>query len=837
MRRSISRGFLLRLGLTSVGFTALASIAAFVGFEHELESRQVQFLSQYVEERTDNVDRRFSDLITLQRSAIDALKVSAAGMTPDRAAALIDQETRLQPDGTRRSRPREFDGHYDQEGGRTYGVGAFFANAGDIDLKEQAVLAAAFPIVARLGQAAHGSYDNFYFFTPKNRVVMFGPDRPDRLMFYRHDAPASLDFSKEEMNRFVAPGADPSGETRCTSLQRLLQDSGGVQRVATACITPAYVDGRFVGAFGSSINLTSFFARVMVEGFPGAESLIVRNDGQLIAAPHAPLAATRNERAVADYERRLGLKKLTAELATRGRSFGVVHSANGQDIIAYGRLKGPSWYLLLRYPAGAIVWSAARSASWTLLLGLIGAALQTAMLLRLAQGSIVRPLQALAASCESDAQDRSSALTDREDEIGVLARSLRAERARSDELLASLEDRVQARTAELEHANAEKSRFLANMSHELRTPLNGVIALSETLAGEQTTPRNVEVAELIVNSGRLLERVLTDILDFSKIEAGEMRLEQHPFDLRTLVSGVAELHRASALAKGLSLNWRLEPSITGSYLGDGVRLTQVLSNLLSNAVKFTPSGRVDLVVRGGEAGLHFSISDTGIGFDQSVRATLFQRFEQADLSIRRRFGGTGLGLAICQSLGALMGGRIEARSAPGMGSVFSFEVALERAIAETQAPQARPVEGVRGLRGVRILLAEDHPTNQKIVQIILDSAGVDLTVVENGRLALEILRREAFDLVLMDMQMPELDGLAATSMLRQREAMEGLRRTPVIMLTANALDEHKRASREAGADRHLSKPLRAMELLAAIDEAVFGARTDSAAASERVLAG
>jgi signal transduction histidine kinase/CheY-like chemotaxis protein len=836
MRRSISRGFLLRLGLTSVTVTALASIAAFAGFEHELESRQVQFLSQYVEERTDNVDRRFSDLITLQHSAIDALKASAAGMQPDRAQALIDQETTLQPDGTRRSQAREFDGYYDQQGGRSYGVGAFFANARDIAPRDLAVLAAAFPIVARLGQAAHGSYDNFYFFTPQNRVVMFGPDRPDRLMFYRRDAPASLDFSKEEMSRFVTPGADPSGETRCTSLQRLLQDSGGVQRVATACITPAYVDGRFVGAFGSSINLTSFFAHVVVDGFAGAESLIVRDDGQLIAAPRAPLAATRNEKAVADYERQLDLKTLTSELTARGQPSGVVRSPNGRDIVAYGRLKGPGWYLLLRYPAATIAWSAARSASWTLLLGLIGAALQTAMLMRLARGAIVRPLQDLAASCEGG-QDRSSALTEREDEIGVLARSLRGERARSDELLASLEDRVQARTAELEQANAEKSRFLANMSHELRTPLNGVIALSETLAKEQTTPRNVEVAELIVNSGRLLERVLTDILDFSKIEAGEMRLETHPFDLGAVVSGVAELHRASAQAKGLALHWRLEPQLAGAYLGDAVRLTQVLSNLLSNAVKFTPAGRVDLVVSAGEAGLHFEVSDTGIGFDPSVRATLFQRFEQADLSIRRRFGGTGLGLAICQSLVDLMGGRIEARSIPGEGSVFSFEAPLERAAAEAQSPQQRPVRDDRGLQGVRILLAEDHPTNQKIVQIILDSAGVDLTVVDNGRLALEALRGEAFDLVLMDMQMPELDGLTATAMLREREALENLRRTPVIMLTANALDEHKRASRDAGADLHLSKPLRAMELLTAIDEAVFSVRMDLDFGIERVLAG
>ena len=195
--------------------------------------------------------------------------------------------------------------------------------------------------------------------------------------------------------------------------------------------------------------------------------------------------------------------------------------------------------------------SAAGSAWWILLLGLFGAGLQTLILVRLARKVIVAPLETLAHSCASEGQDDFAELTGRNDEIGVLARSLVAERARGDEMLATLEQRVRERTAELEHANAEKSRFLANMSHELRTPLNGVIAISDTLAREQTTPRNVELAELIASSGRLLERVLTDILDFSKIEAGDMRLDHHPFDLQTVVSHVCELHRSTAEDKGV----------------------------------------------------------------------------------------------------------------------------------------------------------------------------------------------------------------------------------------------------------------------------------------------
>jgi signal transduction histidine kinase/CheY-like chemotaxis protein len=829
MRNSVSQRFLIGLGLTSLAFTAVTSIAVFAVFQRELEKRQIDFLGQYVQERTDNVDRRFSNLITLQRSAIAALQARAGAMSIAEADALLDRETVARPDGSRRSRDAAFEGYIDQAGGRVYGLGAFIGKPDKLTPETRVALAAAFPIVARFGQAAHGEYDNFYFFTPGTRLVMFGPDRPDRLMFYRHEAPADLDISQEEMSRFITPKADPTGETRCTSLQRLLQDDKGVARVATACITPAYVNGRFVGAFGSSIQLGEFLNGVVSDRLMGASTSIVRADGELIASPHG-LGSRQTEAQIAAYEKAEGLKPLAARLVATGKPFGVTRSANGADIIAYGQLKGPNWYLLIHYPAAAVAWSAAKSASWVLLLGLLGAALQTWLLVRLARGAITRPLRTLADSCSTRDAEAAKVLMARGDEIGILAGALQAERERGDELLASLEHRVQSRTAaleranlELEQANTEKSRFLANMSHELRTPLNGVIALSETLVGEQTTPRNRELAELIVSSGRLLEQVLSDILDFSKIEAGEMRIEMRPFELRTALSRVAELHRASADAKGIDLFWAVEPAAEGIYLGDSVRLTQVLSNLLSNAVKFTEAGEVALTVERDGAGLRFTVEDTGIGFDDAVGARLFQRFEQADVSIRRRFGGTGLGLAICRSLVELMGGSIRAQSVPGQGSVFSLVLPLEAAAAEPEASSDEPAEATASLDGVRVLLAEDHPTNRKVIQLILDTIGVELIMVENGRLALEALERDRFHIVLMDMQMPELDGLTATTQFRAREAASGAPRTPIIMLTANAMDEHVRASLEAGADRHISKPIHAAELIEAITTLVIAA--------------
>ncbi|MGA0599446.1 ATP-binding protein [Caulobacter sp. KR2-114] len=819
VKRSLSRRFLIGLAITSLAVTALASIGGFLVFERELERREIGFLGDYVRERSVNIDKRFSHLASHHQEAGQALARRVAMLDPATTERLLDLHYPLQADGTRRTRPADFDGRLGAEGHHTYGMGGFLRDAGTMSPDEKKVLAAAFGVVSEFGQSMHADYDNFYFFTPKTRLVMFGPDRPDRLMFYRHDAPADLDVSHEEMARITLPANDPGRATRCTNLQRLIQDNHG-ERLATGCITPAYVNGQYVGSFGSSLDLTGFFLNAIKKTLPGASNLVVTDKAELIAYPGFATPGRASPETVARYERQLGLKALIAAIKATDRPEGVITSPDGANIVAFSRLTGPDWFLLVSYPKSAMTASAARSASWVLLVGLIAAALQTALVVALARRAIVLPLERLAEASEAGAEgdlDRCARLpeTERQDEIGVLARALQSERDTVRETLASLEERVRLRTAELEKANAEKSRFLANMSHELRTPLNGVIAISESLAAEQTTAHGRELAELIVSSGRLLEQVLTDILDFSKIEAGEITLAREAFSMEGVVRRIAELHRASAESKGLEMAWRIDPAAEGQWMGDSVRLTQVLSNLLSNAVKFTGEGSVRLEVTAEAGVIGFAVTDTGIGFDDEVRARLFRRFEQADASIRRRYGGTGLGLAISRSLVELMGGRIDVTSEPGKGSRFSFTLPLEHAAGPAAAESADQGDAI-SLAGARVLLAEDHPTNQKVIQLILGAAGVDIDTVENGAEALERLAAGPYDLVLMDMQMPEMDGLTATRLLRERERAAGAPRTPVIMLTANAMDEHVRASREAGADEHLSKPIRAAALFEAM---------------------
>ena len=379
-----------------------------------------------------------------------------------------------------------------------------------------------------------------------------------------------------------------------------------------------------------------------------------------------------------------------------------------------------------------------------------------------------------------------------------------------------------------EQANRAKSIFLANMSHELRTPLNGILGVAEALATSASDSRQKEMVDLIATSARALEALLTDILDLARVEAGRLDIQSEPFDLGVMVRSVAALFAASAESKGLSFNLDLPDSAALTLSGDCMRLRQILNNLLSNAVKFTETGGVTLAVEtdcsGGACRVRFSVHDTGIGFDDEVGARLFQPFEQSDSSITRRFGGTGLGLSICRSLVELMGGTIEARSAAGQGSTFSFEVTLAPATLESVEAAETPAWTGRPLR---VLLAEDHPVNRRVVELILEPVGIEVCSVENGELAVAEAAAGSFDLVLMDMQMPVMDGLEAVRRIRGREDEAGLPQVPICMLTANALPHFQAQALEAGADGFLTKPISATALIQKISQLASKADTNS----------
>ncbi|RZJ00065.1 MAG: response regulator [Brevundimonas sp.] len=377
-------------------------------------------------------------------------------------------------------------------------------------------------------------------------------------------------------------------------------------------------------------------------------------------------------------------------------------------------------------------------------------------------------------------------------------------------------DLSEARDA-AEAANKAKTQFLANMSHEIRTPLNGVIGVAQALAGTDLSLQQREMLDLVKSSGQTLQVLLNDLLDLARVESGRMELAEDAYDLGRAVREAAQLYETTAREKGLQFFVEIDPALDGWALGDVVRIKQILTNLVSNAVKFTSEGFVGLTVtpgpaRTGSATVRFSVEDTGMGFDSDTRERLFSRFEQADGAITRKFGGSGLGLAISRQLAQIMGGELDCESEPGGGSAFMLTIPHRPTAAPAQ-PEIVELGSVRQGERVRVLLADDHPVNRKVVEMILAQVDVEIVSVEDGLQAVDAARNGDFDLILMDMQMPVMDGLTATREIRTHEAAMGLPRTSVVMLTANALPEHIAAAEEAGADQHLAKPFDAADLL------------------------
>ncbi len=394
-------------------------------------------------------------------------------------------------------------------------------------------------------------------------------------------------------------------------------------------------------------------------------------------------------------------------------------------------------------------------------------------------------------------------------------------------------DVTDKKKAEEEAVRANESRliFLANMSHEIRTPLNGVIGFSNLLLDTALDDEQKEFAEGVQSSSESLLSLVNEVLDFSKIEAGRIELESVEFTLRDTAAKCLKLVSIQARHKGLELRSSVDPACPEMVFGDVTRVRQILLNLLNNAIKFTERGSVVLEVlpgRGEVAGaLRFEVRDTGIGIDAAGIEKIFEPFTQADASTTRRFGGTGLGLSISRALVNLMGGDFQVESVPGKGSTFAFEVPLPAAAVFAGAPENTGGAGGDEIAGdklrpaahvpLRILVADDNASNLKLCRFILKRFGYEADVANDGREALRAVQERLYDVVLMDVQMPAADGIAATRMIRSEVARS--RQPWIIALTANATVETRARCMEAGMDDFLTKPLRTDALIAALRRA------------------
>ncbi|HEY9219297.1 MAG TPA: ATP-binding protein [Phenylobacterium sp.] len=372
-------------------------------------------------------------------------------------------------------------------------------------------------------------------------------------------------------------------------------------------------------------------------------------------------------------------------------------------------------------------------------------------------------------------------------------------------------DILQAKTA-AETANEAKSLFLATMSHEIRTPLNGVLGMAQALAAEHLPDAQREKVEVIQRSGTALLAVLNDLLDLSKIEAGRLELEEVDFNLGDVLQGAQATFATLAAEKQVGLTVHLGDA-EGAYRGDPARLRQIVQNLVSNALKFTHAGQVRILAARVDDGLRLTVADTGVGVAPERLDKIFAKFAQEDASTARRYGGTGLGLAICRQLAEAMGGTIAVASTVGVGTTFTLTLPLPRvgdATAQTDVHETSHAAAEHG--SLRVLAAEDNPTNQLVLKALLAQAGIEPVLVHDGAQAVEAWRQEAWDLILMDIQMPHMDGPTAARRIRELERESGRARTPIIALTADAMAHQVAEHRAAGMDAHVSKPIDAAAL-------------------------
>lgn len=847
LKRSLAFRSLVGFGWRIAFVIALVAFVGMLAMEKVLERQILGKLDVFIKERTERESEIFETIKKAHQQATTSLE-NALG-EPDAADVdpAFDRWFPVAPDGTRRSADELYEGTTVPYAGHVSGMGAFIGDGADITAERKRLLLHSFFLSHAFGKAHMPEIPSFYFYTTDRNLVIHAPLRADKLVYYRQKAPADFRFEQTEFVQLVSPTNNTLGEMRCTSLQPIIYDTSG-RTWTTGCHTPVYIQGEFVGAWGSSILLDKLLDDAIADHPVGATNMILTADGKLIAHPTLTKQGQVDNRQleIAQSDNEL-LKEIYAATQLHNREHTAVFELEEADFyMAAGHIVGPDWYFVTIYPRALVMAEARENAVLILYIGAAGIILVLIALYFALSKQIIRPIQALVRHTQSLARGHFDNLPPRPDrmlgkgnELDQLAYSTERMARRISKLVNGLESRVQERTEQLERArrhaekaSSAKSDFLANMSHEIRTPLTGILGMLDAMNAQDLPEDAADCAIMARQSAETLLELVNDVLDLSRIEAGKFVLKTNPVDVRKLLESTLVSLQPLAASKRLSLEADFADTDEWWAQADSKVVRQVAINLIGNALKFTSIGYVRLTARfdrlpSNKAVLSFTVTDTGIGIPLEMQDRLFDRFETMG-SEDRTEKSTGLGLAITQELVTMMGGGVSLKSEPGKGSRFTVTVPLDTAEkpAATSAPAPIPQPTIDAgknpdtpardsktspVAGLRILAVDDNPINRAVLTKLCRSLGIEPEVLPGPREFIDHVdrmvsgRQQAPDALLIDINMPGMDGLTALKHVRLLGGWAA--RVPALAFTAHAIDGAEQNFIKNGMQGYIGKPI------------------------------
>jgi signal transduction histidine kinase len=799
--RSLSRKITLSMALRLMCVTLALVVFSFLHVSSVVSRMIEENLEKYIRVRAERESEVFK--MTEEGHRVMADRLAELYAHPVDRKYEFERHFIRYPDGAIRQRT-SFD---------TEKTPSFFIPKGvRVDPRQRALAMGTYQFLNRECLSSLASYSDCWISFPDGMFGIFYPSSPD----YSIETPANFKASDYQWFKIVDPKNNPERASRWTNTY--LDPNAKVWMVTLS--TPIYVNGKFFAVLGNDLEMDSLFKRTANFGMEGTKNFIFKSDGTLIAHPDY-------QKKIWDSQGKLSIRDLKEDgILTEALGFTqnadhlkkpVVKLPNEDVLLAVSKLDGPDWYIATVYPKSLIRAASMDACRLILLLGSLGLLVEIILLIRILNRKVEEPLESMVRVVRKVSRGEINAKIDlkTDDELEILANSFN-EMTTKLEFARAETQKAMDNALSASHA---KSRFVANMSHEIRTPLHGIIGMAQFLDQTQLNEEQSRFVEVIRNSGKTLLSIVNQVLDISKIESNKFELENIEFELEPLLKEVVSSLQYAAQMKNLPLKLKLDFSLKRRLKGDPTRVKQVIFNLVNNAIKFSQTGEIMIRVQGLNESSHevlvrIEVEDHGMGIQESVLPRLFTPFAQADISTARKFGGTGLGLYLCKNFVEMMGGSIGVKSKVNEGSLFWFEIPFDlgsKIEIEAKPVYADRIQLIEVFKNVKpVLVAEDYPTNQFLMVKLLEGFGLKCDVVQNGKEALEVLEKNQYSLILMDCQMPEMDGYEASTAIRSR-VNASYRYIPIVAVSANAMKGDREKCLAAGMNDLISKPINAKE--------------------------